>query len=143
MPKATQRAVPVEDLPAEEPRPAYPLRAVCAVKRGSDGDRAARMHIQKGLFDAFAELYGGRSFDGTMTQLLVVSCPEGDAMTARDAVLSRCDIYSVGSAREAEHLAEVIVAKAEAADMAGMGMNALTSVLDRIGARYDVITLEE
>lgn len=143
MPRASKKTVPVEDQPPEEPKPAYPLFAVCAVKRVSESDRAAPMYIQKALFGAWAELYGGRMFEGETTQLLLVSCPDGDPAVAKEAILSRCDIYSTSSAREAEHLQEVIIAKAREADMAGMGLSALISVLNRMAARYDVMVLEE
>lgn len=120
-----------------------PEYTVCAVKgTGLTGD-GPRMCIQQGLFEAFAELYGGTFREGRAMQMLRIRCPEGDAEAARSAVLSRVDIYTVNGASSAAAMRDALVARALEKDMEGMGIAALTHVLDRLGSRYDMFKEDE
>lgn len=112
---------------------------VCAVKGTELQGCGPRMNIQRALFEAFAELYGGKAYDGRDMQMLRLSCPEGDPAEARARIFAYVDIYGVGGAQSADAMRDALIAKAKEEGMAGMGISALRSVLDRLCSRYDCV----
>lgn len=115
------------------------MRAVIVAKGEASAGEGARIAIREGLFMAFAELYGGRAYNGTVSQALFVDCPDGDAAVGKQA-LSRCDMWSVNGRSGPERMASRLVAAAKEYPE-GMGLNVLLHALDRLECRYDVIEM--
>lgn len=116
--------------------PRYIVSAVKGTELNGDGPR---MCIQEGLFEAFAELYGGHVCDGRYLHMIELSCPEGDIKEARRRVLDKAGIYTVGGRSGAIRMRDAIIAAAREDDnMDCMGIGPLLSVLDRLGTRYDM-----
>lgn len=118
-------------------------RMVVAVKGDVSGGDAARICVRRGLFEAFAELYGGRFIDGDGMQMLDIRCPDGDAATARARVMAYVGVFDACSPAAASRMRDALVARARGEEMAGMGLSALTATLDRLGGLYDVVTVED
>lgn len=114
-------------------------RIVVAAKGDASAGDAARICIRRALFEAWAELYGGRVVDGRGVQMLFVACPDGDAEVARERIIAYVPVFSSVSPGAATRMRDGLVARAREEDMAGMGMSALTAVLDRLGGMYDVV----
>lgn len=120
------------------PKAKEPEWVFCVVKDSGPRSSASRLCIQKGLLEAFADLYGGRLEEGGSVRLLTARMPAGDAKDARRTVLDFADIYSVSGMAGAERMRGRLVELARSPDAQGMGADALRSVLDRLSSEYDV-----
>lgn len=112
------------------------MRAVIITKGSASMGEGTRIAVQRGLFEAFAELYGGQACNGSISQALFVDCPDGNASIGK-AALNKCDMWSVSGNAGPERMAARLVAAARE-HPEGMGLAVLLHALDRLESRYDV-----
>ncbi len=117
------------------------MRAVVITKGRASAGEGTRIAVQQGLFEAFAELYGGQACNKSISQVLFVDCPDGNAATGKNA-LNKCDMWSVNGNAGPERMAARLVAAARE-HPEGMGLAVLLHALDRLESRYDVYDISE
>lgn len=117
------------------------MRAVVIPKGSAAAGEGTRIAIQHGLFLAFAEMHGGETHEGSISQVLFADMPEGDVSEGKK-MLNAADMWSVAGWSGSEKMAARLAAASEGREKV-MGMAVLCYALDRLESRYDMYDVPE